>query len=92
MTWFKNEAERVYHGMDEKPEDAKAHRLVEWIQARDGSVSMRDMARGLRDYRDRADAEAALADLEERGLGSWKHESQNGDGHPEKRFVLVVTR
>jgi hypothetical protein len=45
---------------------------VEWIVRRGGSVTVRDMLRGPRRFRESGDPEADLAMLVQAGLGSWE--------------------
>lgn len=45
--------------------------LVEWIRRKGGSVTVRDVQRGLRSVRDVKLAEASLQSLVDRKIGSW---------------------
>lgn len=45
-------------------------KLVEWIKARGGVVTLRDVCRGLKEYRNAGDAERALMELAAQGLGN----------------------
>lgn len=88
--WFKHEAMRVYAAFSETPEDAEERQLVEWIQARGGSVTVRELTHGQRQYRNQTDAaRAALDGLAEGGHGEWI-ESPVSDkgGRPSRRFQL----
>ena len=70
--WFKGEAERIYAMLGEDDEDRQRRDLIDWIRAKGGRVTARDLMRSQRRYRQSADvAERALDDLEKRGLGRW---------------------
>ena len=87
--WFKAETRRVYGLLGETEENAAARRLVEWVESKGGSVTVRDLQRGRRQYRTASDAEAALVELVEIGLGEWTTDSHDGGrGRPVTRFVL----
>lgn len=88
--WFLAETERVYAVLGESPE-ARARRILsDWIRARGGRVTARDLARGPREYRGKeAVAEQALDGLVNAGWGTWDvaPPSEKG-GRPTRRFVL----
>ena len=91
--WFCYEAERIYAMFCESAENADLRRLVEWIESRGGSVTARDLQRGRRQYKTATDAEAALNELAEAGLGRWETDSHNGGrGRPVARFVLSASK
>jgi hypothetical protein len=70
--WFAREAARVYAILGEDADVRDRRTLAEWIRARGGSVTARDLARGPRRFRGDAEAaEAALGDLVTAGLASW---------------------
>lgn len=88
--WFCAEAERVYSMFNESEENAAARRLVEWIEARGGSTTARNIQRGHRQYKTATDAEAALGELVEAGLGQWETIPPTArGGRPAARFVLA---
>lgn len=85
--WFKSEAMRVYSMLAETDEQRETRQLVEWIRARGGSCTVRDMARNLSRFKDdEAGARAMLKQLEELGYGRVTYES--GPGQPSPRFTL----
>lgn len=88
--WLKHEARRVYGELAETDGDRARRRLVEWIERRGGSVTVRELARGPREYRDSGRAAEALAQLVAAGLGRWVFDAggPNG-GRPADRFRLV---
>ena len=93
--WFANEAERVYHTFKEKPEDRERRKLVEWISAKGGSATARDLSRDPRKYRKdetgKGDAAAcALEGLVTVGLGEWKEEPPGPKGGPGRRVFHLL--
>lgn len=91
--WFKCEADRLYAGFCESPEEVESRKLVGWIRGRGGSASVRDLTRNLRRFRNDSEAaEKALAELVEAGHGSWiPTEPTKGGGRPSRRFHLADT-
>ena len=91
--WFANEAERVYSMFDESDNDRHSRQLIEWIEARGGSVTVRETQQGHRKYKTAKDAEEALNELVETDLGKWEIDDHNGGrGRPAVRFVLSIPR
>ncbi len=89
--WFADEEVRVYAILREPPEATDRRRLVEWIARapRNGRVTERDVARGLRTYRGKHAAEDALAELVAVGAGHWEDREPGEDGgRPTREFVL----
>ncbi|MDP1799438.1 MAG: YfjI family protein [Planctomycetaceae bacterium] len=86
--WFGNEARRV-HGMFHETDDQRELRqLSEWIQARGGRTSVRDLM--LHQFRYRKSADSARADLQKlvtAKQGKW--ESVETGGRPAEEFVLT---
>ncbi len=91
VEWFKNEIGRVYEVLRESDEDRDRRRLVEWIDRRGGSVTVRDLTHGLQQYRNATDAaRAALDDLVQAKFGRWTHPAPSPrGGRPSPRFQLV---
>ncbi len=88
-TWFADEILRVYAVLVESPEDAARRRLIEWIAARGGRVTARDLSRGPREYRGADIASAALDGLVLAGFGTWeKQPAGPRGGRPTRVFVL----
>ncbi len=88
--WFLAETERVYAVLGESPEARVRRILTDWIRARGGRVTARDLARGPRAYRgNETTAEQALDGLVNAGWGTWEEAppSEKG-GRPTRRFVL----
>lgn len=89
--WFGNEARRVYLRISETPEECHERELVEWICSQGGTVSVRDVQRGLTRYRKcQETAEVALNQLVERNLGLWQAKPTDGirGGRPTRFFRL----
>ena len=88
--WFAREAERIYGHLAEKPEEREARVLVEWIFARGGTTTVRELMQGTRRYR--SDHERAVGDLEalvRAGLAVSEIEGGGSAGRPLKRYRLV---
>jgi hypothetical protein len=89
--WFADEAVRVYSTLSESADDAARRGLITWIAAapRNGRTTLRDLARGPREFRSKAAAQAALDELVEEGLGAWEVDHHDGGpGRPVSVFVL----
>ena len=70
--WFAYEADRVYQILAESPDQAERRRLVELIERKGRSITVRDLVAGDRRFRGGAElAEAALNGLVEAELGRW---------------------
>jgi hypothetical protein len=92
--WFGDEARRVYTILSESDEDREDRRLVEWIERKDGTVTVRDLTRGPRAYRnDPERATKALDKLVAVGVGRWEVDDHaGGRGRPADRFRLLSRR
>ena len=87
--WFKNEARRVYAMLSESDAHRDQRRLIEWIERKGGSVTVRDVQQGNRQYRTACDAEAALAELAKAGCGCWQEAPTTPKGgRPSRVFHL----
>jgi hypothetical protein len=69
--WFFAEQKRVYGILAEGVPEREQRRLVEWIAARGGTVTVRELARGPRRYQKSDDADMALDGLVTAGLAVW---------------------
>ena len=89
--WFAREALRVNAMLLESPTDSANRRLVEWIERKGGAVTVRDLTRGPREYRNKpAVAEAALQALVAAGVGCWDTATGGRKGgRPTERFQLT---
>jgi hypothetical protein len=92
--WFGDEARRVYRMLAESDDDRDGRRLVEWIAAKGGTVTARDLARGPLEYRgDPERAEKALRDLVAAGVAEWVRDDHGPKGgRPATRVRLVSRR
>ena len=87
--WFGQEARRVYAILGETGEQRDQRRLIEMIQAKGGTVTIRDVQRSSRKYPTAVDAKQALNALVEAEVGRWEDpEPGPTGGHPVRRFVL----
>lgn len=89
--WFGHEARRVYAILSESDDDRETRRLVEWIERKGGTVTVRDVTRGPREYRgDPERAAKALGELVAAGVGRWEVDDHaGGRGRPADRFRLL---
>jgi hypothetical protein len=69
--WFANEARRLYGELEETEAERATRRLVEYIQARGGAVTARELCRSSRRYRTMEEAAQVLDALAKAGLGEW---------------------
>ncbi|MBK9121479.1 MAG: DUF3987 domain-containing protein [Phycisphaerales bacterium] len=94
VDWFARETRRVYGLLNEGDEEREQRHLASWIEARGGSVTARDLARGLRRFG--GDAEAAreaLEQLEAAGFGRFKYAPIGpAGGRPAERFQLEAAQ
>jgi hypothetical protein len=91
VEWFAGEAARVYTILRETDAERVCRRLVEWIQARGGSTSARELHRANpRRWPSSEHAELALEVLVQSSLGEWRetHYGSTG-GRPTRRFFLL---
>jgi len=86
VQWFKHEAQRVRSIISESDADRDQRRLLEWVEQKGGSVSTRDLQRGLRMFRTTDQAEAALIDLVKAETGVWESISSATGGRPSRVF------
>ncbi len=88
--WFGDEARRVYAMLGESDEERALRELVDWIRRKGGTVSVRDLTRGPREYRNAEKAKKALGELVTLGEGRWEIDTHaGGRGRPVDRFRLV---
>lgn len=90
--WFGREALRVYDLFAEGDSDRTAREFLEWIARRGGSVTVRDLAHGMRRFRGiTAEAEAALEALvARRKLVRVSVDHHGSRGRPTTRYELVT--
>jgi hypothetical protein len=75
--WAAREWRRVFNAIS-GPTETDDRGLAEWIAARGGCASVRDVQRGLRRYRSPGAAEAALDRLAKLGRASWQASPTGG--------------
>ena len=93
IQWFVHEIKRVYAVLAETDGDRENRQIVELIQRNGGEITVRQLMRASREFRNSADdATAALQGLVDSGEGLWiasKPGSQGGQ--PTKAFRLAVS-
>jgi hypothetical protein len=88
--WFVREAERVYQTFGESGEQRETRRLTEFIQARGGTVTARELQRAnARKYPTAGAADLALDALAGAGLGEWSTSTPDRGGRPSRVFQLA---
>lgn len=92
--WFGGEARRIYQDilMVDGKVDTAERDLVEWIERRGGSTTVRELTRGPSTYKGKGGADkaaSALDDLVKKGVGVWVVDSHGGGkGRPGQVFAL----
>ena len=88
--WFAREAARVYLILEESPDEGERRRLVELIERKGGSITVRILQGIERRFRASAElAEMALNRLVEAGMGAWEDiPSGRHGGRPGRVFRL----
>jgi hypothetical protein len=88
--WFAAEARRVYQALAESAEDRATRRLVEFVQARGGLVSVKELHRSnQRKYGSADAAEADLQALVEAGLATWQNQLPGAKGGRPTRVCVL---
>lgn len=94
IAWADFLAAAEMHARDllgESDEGRQTRRLVEWIERQGGEVTVRDLTRGPRQYRDADKARSALADLVAAGIAVWADDDHaRKRGRPAERVRLVA--
>jgi hypothetical protein len=88
--WFGNEAVRIYSGLAETREQTETRELCEFIQRRDGTVTVRDVITyywPLKNQKGRAEENLNALEKAERGKWEPVPTTQKG-GQPTRRFRL----
>jgi hypothetical protein len=89
VRWFGQEATRIYGMFGESDAERESRRLVEWIINRGGAVTVRDVLTGNRRFHTSDEAEHAVIELVEAGLGNWDPiEPSEKGGRPTRVFRL----
>ncbi|HKB38709.1 MAG TPA: DNA polymerase [Gemmataceae bacterium] len=91
--WFAYEARRVYGTLSETLEERDTRKLIEFIQARGGRITPRQLMRGnCRKYPSVEVAEAALNALGQARCGVWRNSPTGPQGgRPTRVFELCMT-
>ena len=88
--WFANEATRVYARLTESPEDRERRQLLELIERKGGTVTLRGLMRASRRFPTADLAEIALIQLVRDGLGVWAPNPTNGRATRVFRLISSV--
>jgi hypothetical protein len=92
--WFGCESERVYGMLEGTPRDDLRRRTLDWITAKGGEVSVRDLTRGPREFQRGKGAndyaERFLNSMVDDGLGKWFWPPPAPRGGPPKRTFRLV--
>ena len=89
--WLKQESARIYLRLRESDGDRERRKLMEWIEQRGASATVRDLTHNVAAFRGDTDgARAALNELVKSGLGRWcSTRPGTGGGRPSEKFVLL---
>ncbi len=96
VEWFKKETLRVYQilepgeQMKQTPEQTQRNRLIQFIRGKGGTVTARDVQRGIKHIEKSVDAQKALKELVEAGLGKMINQKSNKQGQPQLVFQLFT--
>jgi DNA polymerase-1 len=90
--WFAREFRRIYSTLSESNDERETRRLVEFIQARGGRITVRGLMQGnCRRYPNAEAAESALAFLVEAELARWVELPPKSKGKPVRAVELCMT-
>ena len=88
--WLKKESARIYLHLRESDSVRERRKLMEWIEQRRGSVTVRDLTHNFTAFRGDTDgARAALDELVKSELGRWYYPRPGTEGgRPSEKFIL----
>ncbi len=86
--WFKREARRVYALLEDLQVNQTQAKLLNWINRKGGTVTVREVQQGWREFNTSREAEMALDALVRVGHGIWEPSATGRAGQPTRRFVL----
>jgi len=88
--WFAYEAERVYMVLHETDQDKERRQIIELIGRKGGKITPRGLRQSMRRFKDSTDeAEQALDELVQAGIGTWEQSNPGGrGGRPTRVFSL----
>ena len=96
VEWFKMETLRVYQILEsgerakQTPEQTQRNRLIEFIKGKGGTVTVRQVQRGIKRIEKSVDAAQALKELVEAGLGKMMNQKSKKPGQPQLVFQLFT--
>ncbi|MCB9609450.1 MAG: DUF3987 domain-containing protein [Polyangiaceae bacterium] len=90
VRWFGRQLDRVLERLEETDQQAERRQLLEYIENRGSSVTVRELVQGVRQFRSRSsDAREALKSLAEDGLLRMQLERTGTRGPQTARYYLV---
>ena len=88
--WFLHEAQRVYATFTETQDEREQRELIDWIWAKGGRVTVRDLQRNLSRYANDQDrAEADLRALVDTGHARWEVEEPPANGGRQRKWCVL---
>ncbi len=88
--WHMAEAERIYAIMATESSSRPHRELADWIKAKGGSITARELVSGKRMIKTADQATERLNALESAGYGNWQNVPTTGKGgRPSRKFVLA---
>ncbi len=92
VEWFKHETRRIYAHMGESEDTREARTVIQYLKAKGGRGTLRDLARAGVCGGDRGRLEALLDQLCKTGAGDWREvDPTPRGGRRTKVFVLCAT-
>ncbi len=87
--WHKNEIQRIYRGLYGEEWQQAKQELIDWLQTNQGQATTRELRNARKSrYPTVADAELALDELVQDGVGTWEF-SQNPKGGPKSKVFCL---
>ena len=87
--WHMAEAERIYDIMATESLSRPDRELADWIKAKGGSITVRELVSGKRSIKNADQATERLNALESAGYGNWQNVlTTPKGGRPSRKFVL----
>lgn len=87
--WFGAEARRIYDLLNESPQQTERRQLLELLDRLPVGLSPHELVRKSNSLHNAAEAEVALNELMQLGLGTWRiKKPQAAGGRPSRKFYL----
>ncbi|MCH9776579.1 MAG: DUF3987 domain-containing protein [Planctomycetes bacterium] len=96
VEWFKKETLHVYQILEPReqakqtPKQSQRTRLIEYIKGKGGTVTIRQVQRGIKHINKSVDAAKALKELVEDDLGKMVNQESDKPGQPQLVFQLFA--